>query len=106
MPTIKIQRASFDRRKPWSEEIDADLYGAFAVHPTPGPFHEPDDYTLTHVPTGYAYLHATKADCEVAAAEINAGPLDWTAVATPKDLTPSHKAQGKAMREKYERPRG
>jgi len=65
-----------------------------------------NDFTLTHIPSGFAYLSGvTKADAEAAAREINAGDLDWSAVKTQQDVTPAHKAQGKALRAKYERVR-
>ncbi len=98
---VKIERNGLDR-KPWTDEVEADVYGCFAVHESAGLLRHADDYTLTHIPTGYAYLAlVTKANAEKAAREILSGKIDWSLVTSPKDLTAAHKAQGKSMRKKY-----
>jgi hypothetical protein len=102
MATITIkQRAPLGRRI-IDVEVEADLYGPFAVHPAAGQHDDEPLFTLTHVPTGYAFLQcATKANAEACAQELNAGDLDWSAIAQPSDLSPEHRALGKAMRAKY-----
>lgn len=106
MATIQIQRAGFNR-EPWTEDIEADVYGVFAVHPEPGVACADDDdfYNLTHIPTGYAYLTGTtKAKSEAAAKELNAdASVDWSAVKAVADLTDAHKKQGRVIRAKYNR---
>lgn len=82
--------------------IDADLFGVFAVHPTVEG--SPDAYTLTHIPTGMAYLSGvTKAAAEACAHEINAGNIDWSGIRQQSDLTKAHHEQGRDMRQRYQR---
>lgn len=96
---ITIARAGWNRET-IHDEIDAHVIGCFAVHPDVG--FGTTGYTLTHVPTGFVYLSGvTERKAKAAAREILNGPLDWTLVAAPSDLTDAHKAQGKAMRGKY-----
>ncbi len=100
MTLIKIARCHLGREV-GIEEIEADLHGIFAVHSTWRG--DDDEFTLTHVPTGYAFLTGvTKANAEAAADELNNGTVDWTTVTTPKKLTIEHKRQGRDIRERYE----
>lgn len=99
MPIIMVQDRLTGRQ---SMPVEAELFGIFAVHPTIDGL--PDAFTLTHVPSGFAYLSGvTKAAAEACARDINAGSIDWSIIKEPSDMTPAHKAQGKAMREKYNR---
>ena len=99
---IEVERMGIDR-KPYREKVDASVRGAFAIHRSIGTLSE-HAYTLTHVPTGFAYLsEISKSDAEAALAEIETGDLDWSKIRQPKDMTPAHKRQGKAIRVKYER---
>lgn len=96
--TISILRNGFSE----PDQIDADVEGCFAIHETVPIIDDEPSWTLTHVPTGYVFLsfplHGQALACR---AELLAGALDWAAVTSPKDLSPAHKAVGKAMRAKY-----
>ena len=99
---IEIERMGLDR-KPYREKVDATVRGVFAIHRSIATLNDAD-HTLTHIPTGFAYISGvTRADAESALADIEAGGLDWSLIATPKDLTTAHREQGKAIRAKYER---
>ena len=96
MTVIRISRHAFDGLY----EVDADVDGCFAVHETiPVTL---GGWTLTHIPTGYAFLtgvlHGQAIACR---AELLAGDLDWSQLTSPADVTPAHKRIGKALREKY-----
>lgn len=85
-----------------SEEIDAEIFGAFAVHPDYKSAYDPSGYTLTHVATGYAFLFDVARDDAVAAAgELNDSPNDWAGLKSAKDLTGAQRAEGIKMRKRY-----
>lgn len=104
MATISIKQRQLHPRDAATAIIKADLYGVFAVHRTPMWSGVSDFYTLTHVPSGFAFISAvSKETAEACARDLNVGDVDWSIIAKPSDMTAAHKAQGKAMREKYER---
>ena len=58
--------------------VQGALVGPFGIHGPSGL----GDYTLTHLPTGAALTHGTKANMLAAAEELVAGPFDWSAFHT------------------------
>jgi hypothetical protein len=106
MATITIQKRAPLSRKVETVEIEADIFGVFAVHRTVGQHVDEDPlFTLTHVPSGYAFLsNVSKIDADDCAHELVAGDVDWSTIAKPSDMTLAHREQGKAMRAKYKDP--
>ena len=88
-----------------TQDVDADVEVLWAVHRAvhiSGDEADGDEWTLTHVPTGYAVLSFVPRTAALACrAELLASPLDWSLPNGPKSLTPEHKAAGRALREKY-----
>lgn len=61
-------------------------------------------FTLTHVPSGFAFLSGVSNEsAEACARDLNEGDVDWSSITKPSDMTPAHKAQGKLLRARYER---
>lgn len=102
MTQITISRGRFG--KPFTDTIEAEVFGCFAVHPD---VLEPDEgeditYVVTHVPTGYACLTGLTRDNALKAAEdfLNSG-LDWSTLTDPNAVTDKHKRIGKRIRQQY-----
>lgn len=105
MATITIKQRQLHDSDPAEAAVDADIFGVFAVHRVPGWFADDEpEFTLTHVPSGYAFLSGvSKENAEACARDLNAGDIDWSIITKPSDMTPAHKAQGKLLRARYER---
>ena len=94
MPLVKISTSD------GPAQVVAETHDVFAIHNTwQG---EIGEFTLTHIPSGFAFLERVSFDDAVAAAsELLAGSIDWRSIGGQEDLTDAHKAQGREMRTRY-----
>lgn len=87
------------------DEIDADVDGQFAVHPTVPILSDPDEsntWTVTHVPTGWLCVETEhESQARAARAEFMASGLDWS-FTDPNALTTDHKRVGSRLKRKYD----
>lgn len=92
--TIQIHRRGH------SDEIDADVIGAWAIHETiPVSL---GGWTLTHVPTGWLCLTTRyQRTAKAARAEFLASPLDWS-FTDPRAITKKQQMFGRVVRRRYE----
>lgn len=95
---MKINIAAKDGR----HDIEADVDGCFAIHPDVVIGDEPCGWTLTHVPTGYAFISGiSEENARKCRAELLVGKVNWKKVKRPADLTIQHIRIGRSLREKY-----